>query len=89
MSGNVFALPNASIPSYDAIPDIVEICEKALADAKSGKLIGIAIVTVERDPIANEFVFHTQQCRHTLMAGVLGLNWKLGEYAVEGGNSAT
>lgn len=93
-ASNVFALPNASVPNDEPIAEIVEILEDALAAAKSGKTIGVAIVTVERDPLANTFVYHTPKLekigyhaahssRHTLMAGVMGLTWKLGQHAAD------
>lgn len=90
--GEVHALPGFSVPSQEPVERIVEILEEALVSAKAGRMIGIAVVAVERDPLMNTQTFHTPKIetigyeaahnsRHTLMAGVLGLAYIFGKEA--------
>ncbi len=78
--GNVHALPSFSVPSNEPSAKVVEILERALEMAKSGKVQGVAIVIAEIDPLANEFHYHADQLtKHTLVSGVVGLMWSLGK----------
>jgi hypothetical protein len=80
----VVALPGYSVPSDAPVAEVVKILEEALAQAKRGRIIGCALVTVEKQPLTNVFAYHAEHpSRHTLMAGVLGLSWRLGRSAGE------
>jgi hypothetical protein len=83
MSDNVVALPGFSVPTTDAIPDVVQILEEYLEKARTGKLVGVAVVAVERDPITFDLAYHAADHKHTLAAGTLALMWKLGQRMVE------
>lgn len=85
MSGdNVVALPGHSVPSDAPVAEVVKILQEALTQAKRGRIVGCALVVVEKQPLANVFRYHAERAsRHTLMAGVLGLAWKLGRVAAE------
>lgn len=81
---NVVALPGYSVPSYEPVPDVIEILQAALDRAKIGKLVGVAIVEVSRDPMAFDIGYHaTQNGRHTLAAGVLALGVSVGKTLTE------
>ena len=67
------------MPSQEPVQEVVDILSEALAKAKSGKLTGVAVVMVERDPEAFDVAYHSHASRYTLAAGALVLNWKLGE----------
>lgn len=87
MTENVYALPGYSVPSHEPVVAVVDILETALAEARAGRIVGVAIVTVERQPMANVFNYSAEQnSRHSLMAGVLGLSYALGKVAYEGGD---
>src|SRR5579859_7923131 len=57
MSDNVVSLPGVSNPINigEPVQKVVEILEEALSLARQGKIVGVAVVRVERDPLANEF----------------------------------
>jgi hypothetical protein len=77
---NVVALPGYSAPSTEAVQEIVDILEEALADAKSGKIIGLAIVTAYRGPLRAVHQSHAaHDSSHTVVAGAAGLMWSLGK----------
>lgn len=76
---NVIALNNCSVPSYEPVARVVEILEEKLAAAREGKIIGVAVVSVERDPAAFATEFHGEQTSsHCLSAGVLSLAYQIG-----------
>lgn len=84
MSENVVALPGYSVPSNAPVGRVVEILEEALADARSGRIVGVAVVAVERQPLAVTHEFHGEHdSRHHLMAGVMGLHYVLSKMAGE------
>jgi hypothetical protein len=84
VSPNVVALPGYSVPSDEPVETVVDILERALFQAKQGRIVGVALVTVERQPLANVFEWHAEQMsRHTLIAGVTGLHWRMGQIAAE------
>lgn len=76
---NVVALPGFLAPGNEPIAEVVALAEEALEKARSGKLQGIAIVMVERNPDTFENVYHSGGARHTLAAGALALAWKIGQ----------
>jgi hypothetical protein len=81
---NVVALGNFSVPDSGPVAPVVEILEEMLAKAREGKIIGVAVVAAERDPLAFETVFHGgQMSRHTLAAGVLSLHYQFGRNMTE------
>jgi hypothetical protein len=74
----VIALPGSSVPSLEPVERVVEILERALAQAREGKLTGIAVVKVCRDPQAFSIHFHGEHgSRHSLAAGVLALGYSI------------
>lgn len=82
-SSNVVALPGYSVPSSEAVQEVVDLIEEALEKAKSGKLQGIAIVMVERDPTTFEVAYHSNDNKHTLAAGTMCLHWKISQQMSE------
>lgn len=77
---NVTALPGFSLPSHDPVEKVIEILEEALEAARAGKIVGVGMVTVERDPTTFVTRFHaTQNGRHSLGSGVLALGWQIGK----------
>lgn len=80
---NVVALPGNVIPTTDPVPEVVELLEEALEKARSGKLQGVAIVMVERDPVAFNVTYHSAENRHTLAAGTMCLHWKISQRMAE------
>lgn len=80
MDSNIVALGNYSVPSNEPIVRVIEILEETLQRAREGKIIGVAIASVERDPLAFMTEFHGEQSSsHCLAAGVLSLGWQLGK----------
>jgi hypothetical protein len=75
---NVHALPGFSVPDTGPVAEVVALLEEALEQAREGKLQGVAIVTVERNPDAFETMYHGAGARHTLAAGAMALVWQLG-----------
>jgi hypothetical protein len=77
---NVHALPGFSVPSLDPVARVVEILEEALEAAKDGKITGVALVMVERDPVTFVTTYHCEQSgRHSLGSGVLSLGYQIGK----------
>lgn len=83
MNENVVALPGYSVPTREAVQEVVDILEEALAKAKDGKLDGVAVVMAERDPAAFDVVYHASGTRHSLAAGVMALHWKIAQRMAE------
>ena len=78
---NIHILPEFKTdqPRAGAVPEIVEILEKALQQAKQGQLIGIGIIKVNRDPIMFSQTYHPEpDSGHSLTAGVVSLLHRLG-----------
>jgi hypothetical protein len=75
---NVVALPGYSVPSLEPVQDVIDILEKVLEKARAGKIGGIAVVEVERDPSAFETRFYADSNKHTLAAGIMSLHWQIG-----------
>lgn len=70
----VNAFAQTSKPREGAIPQIVEMLERALQQAREGQLIGLAIVKVSREPIMFSQQYHTEpDSSHSLAAGVMSL----------------
>ncbi len=85
-NSNVTALQGFSVPSRDPVERVVQLLEEALLEAKSGKMIGLAMVAVLRDPEAFETRFHAEQLgRHSLGAGVLALGFQIGRELTDDG----
>ena len=85
MNDNVVALPFSSIPTEEPVQRVIDILKDTLSRAQDGQVIAIAIVTVERQPLANVFEYVAEQrSRHSLMAGVLGLAHRVGAEACKG-----
>lgn len=81
---NVIALEGYSVPSHEPVARVVEILEQVLSQAKEGKITGVAVVSVERDPAAFVTEFHGEQgSRHCLAAGVLSLGYQIGKVISE------
>lgn len=77
-ASNVVALPGYTAPSNEPVTRVVEILEDALALAKSGQLIGVAIVEVTKDPMQFATTFHAEHSsRHSLGSGCLVLAHKV------------
>ncbi|TAL43833.1 MAG: hypothetical protein EPN91_05610 [Salinibacterium sp.] len=83
MSENVVALPGYSVPTTEAIPEVVAILEEYLAKAREGKVVGVAVVTAERDPAAFDSAYHASDHKHTLAAGIMALHWKIASRMAE------
>jgi hypothetical protein len=84
---NVVALPGFSVPNNDVVTEVVDLLEEALEQARSGKLVGIALVAVERDPMCFETrFFGAGQSKHTMAAGALSLGWQIGRNLSEADN---
>lgn len=82
---NVVALGNFSVPSHEPVERVVEILEGALEQAKQGRIIGVAVVAVERDPQAFTTNYHGgQMSRHCLAAGVLSMGYQIGKAISDG-----
>lgn len=78
-STKIAYFPGSSIPRADAIPEIVDLLKDALAQAENGDIVGIALVTVRRQPRASFTSWHTEPgTRHDLAAGVMGLHHRVG-----------
>ena len=80
----VVAFPGHYVPTpaNEPVAEVVSLLEEFLQKAKDGAIVGIGLVAVERQPMANLQCYHVEQGgRHSLMAGVMGLAWKLGEIA--------
>jgi hypothetical protein len=72
----VIALPGSSVPNNEPVERVVQILERALVQAREGKLTGVALVKVRRDPQAFSTEFHGEHgSRHSLAAGVLALGY--------------
>ena len=77
---NVVALPGYQVPNRDPVPTVVEILKEALALAENGEVIGVAVVSVYRQPLAFGIRFHGEQMsRHALGAGTLALGYEIGK----------
>lgn len=77
---NVIALGTFSVPSAEPVARVVEILEETLQRAKEGRVVGVAVVTAERDPAAFLIEYHGgQSSRHCLSAGVLSLGYQIGK----------
>ena len=77
---NVVPLPGFSVPSDAPIEKIVALLEEAMEEAQSGRLIGLAMVVVTKDPKTFETRYHASQgSRHSLGAGVLALGYQIGK----------
>lgn len=77
---NVVALSNFSVPTNDPVDRVVEILEEILAQAREGKVVGVAVVSIERDPMTFVTTFHCEQSgRHSLGSGVLSLGYQIGK----------
>lgn len=83
MADNVYTLPGFLPPGNEPVAEVVALCEEALEKARSGKLQGVAIVMVERGPDTFDIVYHSGGARHTLAAGALALQWKIGQRMAE------
>lgn len=79
--GEVRALPGFSVPNDHApIERVVEILDEALTLAKRGEIIGVTIVAAYRQPLSFGIEYHAEQSsRHTLAAGVLTAQYKIGK----------
>jgi hypothetical protein len=76
---SVIALPTFSVPSDEPVARVVEILEEALAKARSGKVIGVALVCAERSPESFLIEYHAEQSsKHSVGAGVLAMSVKIG-----------
>lgn len=76
---NVAYFPGNSIPRDGVIPEIVEQLEHALAQAKNGELVAVALVKVRRQPRGFAQGWHTEPgTRHDLAAGVLAIHHRVG-----------
>lgn len=85
INSNVVPLaPGYSVPSQEAVAEVVSILEDALDEAKSGQMIAVAVVAVQRKPVGHSFTYHSEQGgRENLFTGVMGLNWALGKLAAK------
>lgn len=71
--------PGATIAPLGPNEVIVEMLEKALEEARSGHLIGLGIVKVERQPIGFVNNFEAgPDATHSLAAGLIGLLHRVG-----------
>jgi hypothetical protein len=78
---NVVALPGYSIPTVKPVKEIVETLEQALQEAKSGKIIGIGLVKIFKEPLQSRTSFYAEQgSTPLLISGVAGMMWSLGEH---------
>lgn len=79
MTDNVTAFPGLSVPGNEPVKEVVDLLEEALERARSGKLQGIAIIMIERNPELFELMYYQESGRYALAAGALALQWKLGK----------
>lgn len=79
--GDVTALPGFSIPNdHDPIERVVEILDEALTLARRGEIVGVTVIAAYRQPLSFGVEYHAEQSsRHTLAAGVLTANYKIGK----------
>jgi hypothetical protein len=79
MSDKVLPFKDFSVPSAEPVPEIVEMLEEALKQAKDGLLIGLALVKVKRQPLAfSQHYWASQNSNHSLVAGVFSLHHRMG-----------
>lgn len=79
MADNVIKVFTNSIPRQDAVPEIVEILELALEQARDGQLTAIGLIKVKRQPMAFAQCYHTEPgTSHTFASGVMSLFHRVG-----------
>lgn len=77
---SVVALPGFSVPAAEPVEEVVAILEAALEGARSGKIVGVALVSVSRDPLMFETrIYGAHMSRHTVAAGVLSMSYQIGK----------
>lgn len=79
--GNVTVMPGfrSDRPRPDPSPEIIEMLEWALQQAREGQLIGLGLVKVSRDPVMFAQEYHTEpNSSHSLAAGVMSLMHSIG-----------
>lgn len=82
---NVVALPGFSVPNDEPVETIVALLEEALGEARSGALVGLAMVVVIKEPMLFETRYHaTGGSRHSLAAGVLTMGYQIGKLMGDG-----
>lgn len=80
MGEKVIPMKNFSVPSNEAVPEIVEMLEEALEQARNGLLVGLALVKVKRQPLAfSQHYWASQNSNHSLVAGILSLHHRVGQ----------
>jgi hypothetical protein len=79
MSEKVVPFKDFSVPSNEAVPEIVEMLEEALKQAKDGLIVGLALVKVKRQPLTfSQHYWASQNSNHSLAAGVLSICHRIG-----------
>ena len=72
MTENVFKIHGANL-EHEPDPDVVEKMEELLADAREGKIRGIAYVLVRTNGIVTNGWVHGEGKGHNLSTGILCL----------------
>lgn len=81
---NVVGIHGAEVPTGEPVKEVVAVIEEMLAKAKTGKIVGVAMVVAEIDPVLFETAyFGAHGSRHTLAAGVLALGYQFGKRMTE------
>jgi hypothetical protein len=52
MTAEITALPRKHVEKFPPVPGIIEICERLLAEAKSGQLQGLGYAAVRADDLS-------------------------------------
>lgn len=74
----VLPFKDFSVPSNEPVPEIVEMLEDALQQAKDGLLVGLALVKVKRQPLAfSQHYWASQNSNHSLAAGVMSISHRI------------
>jgi hypothetical protein len=78
MNQKVVPFKDFSVPTDEAIPEIVEMLEEALKQAKDGMIVGLALVKVKRQPLAfSQHYWASQNTNHSLSAGVHSIAFRI------------
>lgn len=80
---NVTAFPGVSVPGNEPVAEVIALLEEALEKARSGKLQGVAVIMIERNPELFELAYFQKSGRYAMAAGALALQWKLGKKLAE------
>lgn len=84
MSNNVTAFPGLSVPNSEPVAEVIALLEEALERARSGKLKGVAVIMIERDPELFELAYFQESGKYAMAAGALALQWRIARTLADG-----